>query len=219
LSSKRELKAQFALSDGPIIFSPRQFLPLYQIETIIESFFGVLDRYPSAQLVLVGDRHVDAIYTSKLDELIRRLRLQDAVVFVPRMENRKMAGIYRVSDIVVSIPNSDSRPSSVFEAMACGVPVVVSDLAAVREIVADGETGLVAPVGDATETADAILRLLDDAPLRRRVIAQALEYVRREGDYEVQMGRVATYYADLLSKRTPPECAESADSGSSTARQ
>ncbi len=193
-AQRRRLK----ISGGPVLLSPRNLQPIYCIHVLIRALPAVLAQYPDAKLVLLGKRNLEPDYVDLLEREIARLGLREAVLFAGWFSNDEMPLLYAAADVVLSTPNSDSRPSSVFEAMACGVPVVVSDLAAVREIVTNGETGLVVAVDDASATAAAILRLLGDKSLRHRIVTQALEYAQREGDYPTQMAKVAACYAELL---------------------
>ncbi|MDE3097660.1 MAG: glycosyltransferase, partial [Chloroflexota bacterium] len=68
-----------------------------------------------------------------------------------------------------SVPRSEGVPTVVLEAMACGLPVVATDVGAVADVVEDGVTGFVVPPLDPPAIARAALRLLDDAALRERM--------------------------------------------------
>ncbi len=189
---------KLGLNGGPVLLSPRLILPNYAIETAIDALAAVRCRHPAAKLVQLGDRGLDPAYTAKLDARIQELGLHDAVIFPGRMSYQEMPYMFALADVVLSIPYSDSRASSIYEAMACGVPVVTSDLAANREIVAHRETGWVAPAGDSNQVAEAIIGILADEVQRRDIIQRAYKYVCREGDYETQMARVAQYYREIL---------------------
>jgi glycosyltransferase involved in cell wall biosynthesis len=193
------LRRALGIDGGPVLLSPRNLQPVYCIDVLIRAMPKVLVHYPQARLILLGKRELDPSYVARIENEIERLDLCHAVRFGGWFANDKMPQLYALADVVLSVPSSDSRPSSVFEAMACGVPVVVSDLPGLREIVTPEETGLLAPVGDAEGTAAAILRLLQDDTLRRRIVYQALAFVQREGDYVTQMAKVAGYYDELLS--------------------
>ena len=71
--------------------------------------------------------------------------------------------------VMASVPRSEGMPTAILEAMVAGKPVVATDVGAVRELVADGETGIVVPAADSGALADSIGRLLEDAGLRRRM--------------------------------------------------
>ena len=70
------------------------------------------------------------------------------------------------------------------EALACGTPLVTTDNGGCREYAIDGETALVVPPRDARAMADAIRRLLDDDALAGRLVANGLELVERDFDWE-----------------------------------
>jgi glycosyltransferase involved in cell wall biosynthesis len=92
----------------------------------------------------------------------RRLGVEDRVTIVGRVMQNELAGWYRRAQIVVSPSLYEGFGLPAAEAMACGTPVVASDGGALPEVVADGETGLIVPAGDARALADALGDLLAD---------------------------------------------------------
>jgi glycosyltransferase involved in cell wall biosynthesis len=84
---------------------------------------------------------------------------------------REAVDLLRGLDIFVlaSLPHSEGMPTAILEAMACGKPVVSTDVGSVRELVEDGVTGIVVPPRDAEGIAGAVLRLLADPQLRERM--------------------------------------------------
>ena len=84
-----------------------------------------------------------------------------------------------------SVPNSEGVPTVILEAMACGVPVVATDVGAVAEVVDDGVTGFVVPPLRPQALADATLRLLGDPDLRARMSLAAREQAVARFDVEV----------------------------------
>ena len=179
-------RAALGLPDVPTILSPRAITPLYNQRTIVEAFTQVRRRVLDAQLVL---KHIAA-------DPPDLGKLPEGVTIVGHVPHERMADFYRAADVTVSIPSSDSSPRSVWEAMACGSPTVVSDLPWVSELIEDGRHALVVPI-DATAVASAIERVLGDPALSARLGAEGRDLTARERDREREMDRLAAQYEAL----------------------
>jgi L-malate glycosyltransferase len=147
--------------DGPLIASVRGLDPLYNPALLLEAFARVRRRRPNTRLLLKNQKgHV----TTKTTRAIERLGLRGAVVMIGNVPAERMPDVYRAADVVVSIPSSDSSPRSVWEALACGRSVVVSDLPWAREELVDGSQALLTEL-EPLAVAEAIERALDDERL------------------------------------------------------
>ena len=120
----------------------------------------------------------------------------DRVRLVGHVPYEAMADYYRAADVCVSIPSSDSSPRSAWEALACGCPLIVSDLPWVHELIVPDRHALVVPI-DAGALADAIDRVLTDAELAQRLQREGRELVTQHRDRDVEMARLARAYVDL----------------------
>ena len=128
--------------------------------------------FPSARLYFIGgtvyDTMGDRDYEARLRDLVSRTAPAERVVFTGFQE--RMAPWYRAMDVVV---NASVRPEgfgrTVLEAMSCGRAVVAPDAGGIREFVLHGENGLLYPMGDADALAQAVIELLRDERLRRRL--------------------------------------------------
>jgi glycosyltransferase involved in cell wall biosynthesis len=107
------------------------------------------------------------------DEAALRARAADLpnVRFIGWVDN--IADYYAMMDIFVFPSRYEALGSSLLEAMSFGVPVVATIAGGIPEIVRDGTEGFLVAMDDARAIADRILRLADDAALRRRLGAQA----------------------------------------------
>jgi glycosyltransferase involved in cell wall biosynthesis len=116
---------------------------------------------------------------------------------VPFVEDpARMAAYYQAADIYVHPARAENLPLTVIEAMACGTPVVASDVGGVGELVVDGVNGLLVPPGDSGALASAVTALLDD-PDRRRAFGEAAE--RRVLEH-FTLERQADAYLDLYAE-------------------
>jgi glycosyltransferase involved in cell wall biosynthesis len=113
--------------------------PLYNIDIIVRAFALVHKALPEARLVVkLVSQSADDPYLAEIRELTDQLALGGAVIFVPQVECAEMPDLYRAADVVVFRPSSDGMPVSVLESMACGAPVVASDLPALHELAEEG---------------------------------------------------------------------------------
>ncbi|NQT85634.1 glycosyltransferase family 4 protein [bacterium] len=101
-------------------------------------------------------------------------------------------------DAVVLPSLYEGLPYSLLEAMACGVPVVASDVTGNRDAIRDGENGLLAPPGRVGGFVDGVTRLLDDGDLRARMGAEARRTVQERFTRERFLRETAELYGELL---------------------
>jgi glycosyltransferase involved in cell wall biosynthesis len=147
--------------DGPLVVSVRGFKPVYNVDLQLRAFARFKRERHGARLLLKSPG--DSVSTA-MRETIKQLSFSEAVTIVGDLPPERMPDIYRAADVVISVPSSDSSPRSVWEALACGRPVVVSDLPWARDELEDGRHALLAPL-DATAIADAIERAFGDDQL------------------------------------------------------
>jgi glycosyltransferase involved in cell wall biosynthesis len=137
---------------------------------------------PDVHAVLIGDgpRRAD------VDRLTRRLGVGGRLHLMPTLPGA--AAVLGQFDVFVLASRFEGLPYSPLEALWAGTPVVLSDAVGNRDVVDDGRSGLLVPVGDAPAVAAACTRLLDDTDLARRLadagrarVAERFD-VRRAGD-------------------------------------
>jgi glycosyltransferase involved in cell wall biosynthesis len=119
-------------------------------------------------------------------------------VFTGFLDGEALATAYASSDIFVFPSDSESFGNVTLEAMASGLPCVCADATGSRSLVVPGETGFLAPVGDAASFARQLTLLAQDEALRRRMgeaaRARALTY-----SWEETLARILGYYRALLA--------------------
>jgi L-malate glycosyltransferase len=154
----------------PHIVSTRNFEPLYNLPSTLRAFRLVQNRYHEATLTLVG--------AGSQDEMLRRLAAElglEHVTFAGRVPPDEIWRHYAGADLYLQTPNIDNMPASILEAFASGCPVVATNAGGVSAILTPERHGLLVPCGDHEAAADAIVRLLEDPALARRIADAALE--------------------------------------------
>jgi len=109
--------------------------------------------------------------------------------------------VYRRADVFVSPTYAEGFSNTILEAMASGLPVASCFAVGVVDCLRDDENGLLMTPGDVPALADALTRLLDDAPLRARLAARALEEARTLYSWPVIARQIAGVYGGLLGTR------------------
>lgn len=185
---RAELKAAFGIGPGPVLLSPRGLKSLYSPGVIVEAFGHVRAAIPNAQLVLKHGGVAADVKPEWADA--------PGVKVIGRIGYREMADLFRAADVTVSIPTTDSSPRSVWEAMASGSAVVLSDLTWVHELIENERDALVVPP-EVHPVAKALERLIRDEALRRRMVAAARDLVEKHRDRETELARTERCYLEL----------------------
>jgi glycosyltransferase involved in cell wall biosynthesis len=131
--------------DDRLFFANRALEPIYAPERVIDLFAQLSVCWPEARLVVAHDGTLRVTVEAKA----RDLGLADRVRFIGRIAEADQARHYRKARWYLSLPRSDSVSVSVLEAMAHGCIPLLSDLPANRELVRDGENGLILQEGEA----------------------------------------------------------------------
>jgi glycosyltransferase involved in cell wall biosynthesis len=184
-------------SDGPLIVGMRGLKSVYNPELLLEAFARVHARRGTARLLL---KHPELTVPGSVTAAIERLGLRDEVTVLGNVSPQELPEVYRAADVVVSIASSDSSPRSVWEALACGRPVVVSDLPWARDELAPEGQALLAAL-NAHDVADAIDRILDDVTLAERLGAAGRALAVAELDPAACAARVDALYRSVLPVR------------------
>ena len=150
---------RIARPDGPFtILHVGSLIARKNLHVLLEAFQQVTRAIAHVRLVLVGRGPEEAA----LRETAQSLGIADQVDFVGFVDEAEKLQHYAQSDLLVSASKLEGFGLAVGEAMACGLPVVVSNAGALPELVVDGECGLVVPVDDVAALGAAIVRVLND---------------------------------------------------------
>jgi glycosyltransferase involved in cell wall biosynthesis len=158
--------------------------------TLIRALALLARRHP-VQLVLAGD----GILRPRLERLAQECGIRERITFLGNVDREHLLRLYRQAAVFTFATKGEGSPLALLEAMSCGLPVVVSDVPGVREILAGGERGSLVPPDHPAEMARAIERILGDAEFARRMGANARQYV--ETNHSV--ARMAARYWEVLN--------------------
>lgn len=173
----------------------RNLEPLYDNETALKAFRIVLQRRKNARLTIAGSGPEE----KPLRDLAATLGVADAVIFSGRLDRESMACLYRQADVMLNPSLADNMPNSMLESMASGVPVVSTNVGGIPFIVQDGVTALLVKPGEPEAMAAAILNLLEDPELWRKLSIAGLREVERYTWTQVAPMLAETYRSAMLT--------------------
>ncbi len=193
---KRALMLQRGLSpDVPIVLYAGRLDPEKRLDILIAALPEVLAKNP-VQLVFAGA----GVAQPSLEDQARQLGVLDRVHFLGRVPDEQWVQTYQSADIFAMPSPAELQSIVTLEALACGLPVVATRVAALPEIVHEGENGFLFERGDAHGMAQAISKLAQDADLRRVFGAKSHELSRAH-----DQDKVFAQFDDLFHKYKRPQ--------------
>lgn len=188
--------------EAPVIGSVGRFTEEKGHRILIEALVGVRRFLPGARLVLVGSGPLEGAFR----RLVRERGLDEAVVFAGE---RDSAGILPAFDLFVLPSLYEGQGLAILEAMAVGCPVIASDVGGVRDVVRDGETGMLVPPGDPGGLAEAVVKLWADPGRAAALAERARRVVREEFSVERMVREYGCLYKELTALYNPARCTTS----------
>ncbi|HVF43531.1 MAG TPA: glycosyltransferase family 4 protein [Pyrinomonadaceae bacterium] len=157
---------------------------------------------PPVEFLVVGDDESrSGAYGARLRQLVAELRLTESVRLLGRRDD--IAPLVASLDVLVSASRTEAFGMVLVEAAACGVPAVATATEGAREIVNDGVTGSLVPVGDVRALASSVASLLSDESLRRSLGARARESARVRFGLERMAAETERVYEEALGVGAP----------------
>lgn len=155
----------------------------------------VVSEFPSARFVFAGD----GAQRAEFERQVAELGLKQNFLFMGRRGD--VAQILRNCDIAVLPSKAEGLPNAVLEYMCAGLPTVATAVGGNAEIVRDGITGLLVPAQDSRALAEALLRLLKDTELAKRLAKNGRQYVIDNFSFERLVREVDDMYTELLLRK------------------
>lgn len=175
------LRQRLGWEDAFVVLSLRSWEPLYGVDVVVKAFCQAAEREPRLRLMLLGGGSQAGV----LRQLLVQHGLLDRVYFGGHISGDELPAFYRTADLYVSASHSDGSSVSLMEALACGLPVLVSDIPGNREWIGPQEAaGRLFPDGDFTALGAEMLQAAQSqAGLHdRRKAARAL--AERRADWQ-----------------------------------
>jgi glycosyltransferase involved in cell wall biosynthesis len=183
-------------SDKKILVMTRQLKSIYGVDIFIKALEIVVRTQPNVRALIVGEGPLEA----ELKELIVLLKLSEFVKFIGRVDREELVNYLNAGDVYVSTSYSDGTSLCLLEAMATGLPAVVTDVPANLEWIENGHNGFTPARGNPREVAYALLKLLEDSDLCEMFGTRNLAIAKERADWDKNFEMFLKMF-DLLLRR------------------
>ena len=165
------------------------------VEDLIRASKSLVSRFPSVKLFIVGSDPTGGRYVEQLKALASKLGVDKNIVFIGSVPNREMPSYYQKASVFLFASHGgDGIPRSILEAMACGVPVVATEIAGIPEAVKEGVTGFLVPPRNPQSIAEKTATILGDQDLRARLGNNARQKIEEELSWEKVIPRILAIF-------------------------
>jgi glycosyltransferase involved in cell wall biosynthesis len=177
----------------PVLLTVGGLVPRKGVTRVLEVLPRLLPDYPELLYIVVGGSSIEGDDGVRIRRTITELRLDRSVRVAGEMEHARLPDFYRAADLFVLATSNEGWANVLQESLACGTPVVTTDVGGNRELVGGDAHGLIVPFGDAP----ALERALREALARHPDRASIARYGARR-DWSVVGREVMAVYEEAL---------------------
>lgn len=192
------IKSKLGLKNKIILLCNRAHYRVYGIEYIINAMSKIVKGNPNVRLLLMGYTPLsNNTLTSDYRKMINSLGIEEYVKIIEPVPNDQMPYYITASDIYVSASLSDGTSVSLIEAMACGLPLVVTNIESNLEWVEDGCNGLLCRTQSASDIAQKILLLLKNDKTRTIMGKRNVSIAKKRANWDKNITKLEKLYSSI----------------------
>ena len=195
-------------ADAEVLVSAGTLVERKGFHRVIECLPGLLAAHPMLHFVIVGGAGPEGDMATKLKRLTRTLGLDDRVHFVGPLPNDRLKVPLSAADVFVLATSYEGWANVFLEAMACGLPVVTTNVGGNAQVVNDRSLGRIVPFGDAQRLQEAIHEALSTPWDRQSIRAYA-----QSNSWDCRMQPLLDAYQQLLSRGRKEQAYALAETG------
>ncbi len=199
---KAAVRARLGLPDGMLLGCYGRIRHQKGTDAFVDAMIDLCGRFDDVHGVVMGratEKHVG--FLNELKDKVSLAGLSDRILFMPEVTVDQIAEWYQALDLFVAPQRWEGFGLTPLEAMACGVPVVATDVGAFSEIVTDPSLGHVVEPGDIQALVDAAGEMLNNRDSLRQSGKAARAHVEANFDINGEAQTLVTLYKQLLNTR------------------
>ncbi|MBX2997183.1 MAG: glycosyltransferase [Caldilineaceae bacterium] len=198
--SRNDFRIDLRLHDGqPVILFIGRIVPKKGVHLLIDAFARIRRKYADATLIIAGDREQHSHYVAHLDKLITQFNLANSVIWPGFVDDSRKIELFRTATVFSHVSESEGMAMSALEAMAAGLPVVVSKECYMAD--AARARAVIECEFNAEDLAVTLENLLFNTQFREEVGSNAQQYVREHHSWLTIAKNVVDIYQTALDKK------------------
>ncbi|MCA0929744.1 glycosyltransferase family 4 protein [Ruegeria profundi] len=197
---KAEVRTRLGLPDGVLLGCYGRIRHQKGTDAFVDAMIELCDRFEDVHGIVMGratEKHT--AYLAELKDKVAKAGLSERILFMPEVTVDQIAAWYQVLDLFIAPQRWEGFGLTPLEAMACGVPVVATDVGAFSEIVTDPSLGRVVEPGDIPALTDAAAEMLSNPDSLSQSGLAARAHVERNFDINGEARTLVSLYEELLN--------------------
>jgi glycosyltransferase involved in cell wall biosynthesis len=182
-------------SEGFTLFCNRSWESNYGVDVLAKAFVKVAQQKPEVSLLLLGGGSQGSI----IRQILSKGNVIDRVTFPGHINNRELPRFYQMADLYISPSHVDGSSVSLMEALACGLPCLVSDIPANKEWVFDDQNGWLFPDNDANALAAKIIHAIEHRKLLPTLGKNARKVAEDRADWPKNVAKLLQAYEKTVN--------------------
>ncbi len=205
-----ELRQKYNIpADNKIILCVQRIDPKSGHIQLIKALPEVIEEFPKVKLMFVGGESLTSKisqerqhYEQEVHDLIKSLKLEERIIFTGSIDYERLPMYYNSADIVALTSKNEGFGLAVTEGMACGKPIIGTNVPGIALQVRDGINGFLVDVGNINKTAEKILELLNNEEIAEVMGKESLRIVKSKFEMSKGIDKHYKLYRSLIKEKT-----------------
>jgi glycosyltransferase involved in cell wall biosynthesis len=196
LPDRAAARQQFGLGHEPCVLFVGSLIPRKGLPFLIEAAKKIVKQQSETKFLIVGEGPL----RNQLDTVLKAANLSTNFMFFGNLRDDTLSKVYNCADVFALPSIQEGQGIVLLEAQACAKPIVAFDIGGVNEAVRNGETGLLAKLGNTNEFADLLLKLISDKGLQQKMGSDGRRFVLENFTWDICAQKMLNIYHEALGR-------------------
>lgn len=194
-------KHSYNIKDNTVrILSSGVFFPYRNYESLIGVIENLSRKNVNVHLDVIGSTEFDKEYSEKIKNLVKEKQLENEITIWGQVDDEKYVELHNQADMFAFININQSWGLAVFEAMSCGLPVIVSESVGAIELLHNDEDAIIVDPENIEQVSDVVLKLMNDKDYYSKISENAYKVVKEFTWDKLYSERMLDLFEELIKK-------------------